>query len=167
LTYKNLNLNLFGNGSQGNDIYNYVRYFADFNTFQGNRSNRALNDAWQPSNPSAPRSSWIPANRNATSPIMDANDQVSSRTSSYLIEDGSYFRLKNIQLTYTFADSINNVLGISGGNIYLQGQNLLTITDYTGLNPEIQTGSDTTLGFDGGYMPVSKTLIVGLNLNLF
>ena len=98
---------------------------------------------------------------------MDANDQVSSRTSSYLIEDGSYFRLKNIQLTYTFGDSINNVLGISGGNIYLQGQNLVTITDYTGLNPEIQTGADTTMGFDGGYMPVSKTLIVGLNLNLF
>ena len=167
LSYKNLNLNLFGNGSQGNDIYNYVRYFADFNTFQGNRSNRALNDAWQPSNPSAPRSSWIAANPNATSPIMDANDQVSSRTSSYLIEDGSYFRLKNIQLTYTFGDSINNVLGISGGNIYLQGQNLVTITDYTGLNPEIQTGADTTLGFDGGYMPVSKTIIVGLNLNLF
>ena len=167
LSYKNLNLNVFGNGSQGNDIYNYVRYFADFNTFQGNRSNRALNDAWQPSNPSAPRSSWIAANPNATSPIMDANDQVSSRTSSYLIEDGSYFRLKNIQLTYTFGDSINNVLGISGGNIYLQGQNLVTITDYTGLNPEIQTGADTTLGFDGGYMPVSKTIIVGLNLNLF
>ena len=165
LTYKNLNLNLFGNGSQGNDLYNYVRYFADFNTFQGNRSNRALNDAWQPSNPSAPRSSWIAANPNATSPIMDANDQVSSRTSSYLIEDGSYFRLKNIQLTYTFGDAITDVLGLSGGNIYLQGQNLLTITDYTGLNPEIQTGADTTLGFDGGYMPVSKTMTIGLNLN--
>ena len=167
LSYKNLNLNVFGNGSQGNDIYNYVRYFADFNTFQGNRSQRALDDAWQPSNPSADPSAWIAANPNATSPIMDANDQVSSRTSSYLIEDGSYFRLKNIQLTYTFGDSINNALGISGGNLYLQGQNLVTITDYTGLNPEIQTGADTTLGFDGGYMPVSKTIIVGLNLNLF
>ena len=42
LSYKNLALNVFGNGSQGNDLYNYVRYFADFNTFQGNRSVRAL-----------------------------------------------------------------------------------------------------------------------------
>ena len=167
LSYKNLSLNVFGNGSVGNDIFNYVRYFADFNTFQGNRSTRALYEAWQPSNPSAPRAQWTAANPNATSPIMDANDQVSSRPSSYLIEDGSYFRLRNIQLTYDFGDAIKNALGITGGQIYLQGQNLLTITDYSGLNPEIQTGADTTLGYDGGYMPVSKSVILGLNLNLY
>ena len=97
---------------------------------------------------------------------MDANDQTSSRVSTYLIEDASYLRIKNIQLTYTFDDTINSLLGISGGNVYLQGQNLVTITDYSGLNPEIQTGADTTLGFDGGYMPVSKTILVGLNINL-
>jgi TonB-linked SusC/RagA family outer membrane protein len=167
LTYKNINLTVFGNGVQGNDIYNYVRYFADFNTFQGNRSTRALNDAWQPSNPSAPRSQWTAANPDATSPIMDANDQISSRTSSYLIEDGSYFRLRNVQLTYTFSDELNDTLGISGGNIYFQGQNLLTVTNYSGLNPEVQTSNDIQLGYDGGFMPVSRTLTVGLNLSLF
>jgi hypothetical protein len=97
---------------------------------------------------------------------MDANDQTSSRVSTYLIEDASYLRIKNIQLTYTFDDTINSLLGIAGGNVYLQGQNLVTITDYSGLNPEIQTGADTTIGFDGGYMPVSKTILVGLNINL-
>lgn len=167
VNYKNLSLNIFGNGSVGNDIFNYVRYFADFNTFQGNRSIRALTDAWQPSNPSAPRSQWIAANPNATSPIMDANDQVSSRPSTYLIEDGTYFRLRNIQLTYDFGDAINNALGITGGQVYLQGQNLLTITNYSGANPEIQTGADTTLGYDGGFMPVSKAIILGLNINLY
>ena len=167
LAYRNFNLNIFGNGVQGNDVYNYVRYFADFNTFQGNRSTRALNEAWQPSNPSAPRAQWTAANPDATSPIMDANDQISSRTSSYLIEDASYFRLRNIQLTYSFDDAINTALGISGGQIYLQGQNLFTITNYSGLNPEIQTGNDIQLGYDGGFMPVSKTLIVGLNISLF
>jgi len=167
LNYKNLSLNVFGNGSVGNEIFNYVRYFADFNTFQGNKATRALTEAWQPSNPSAPRSQWIAANPNATTPIMDANDQTSSRPSTYLIEDGSYFRLKNVQLTYDFGDAINNALGITGGQVYLQGQNLLTITDYTGANPEIQTGADTTLGYDGGFMPVSKTIILGLNLNLY
>ena len=167
LAYRNFNLNIFGNGVQGNDVYNYVRYFADFNTFQGNRSTRALYEAWQPSNPSAPRAQWTAANPNATSPIMDANDQISSRTSSYLIEDASYFRLRNIQLTYSFDDAINTALGISGGQIYLQGQNLFTITNYSGLNPEIQTGNDIQLGYDGGFMPVSKTLIVGLNISLF
>ena len=167
LSYKNLSLNVFGNGSSGNDIFNYVRYFADFNSFQGNRSVRALRDAWQPSNPSAPRSQWIAANPNATSPIMDANDQTSSRVTTYLIEDGSYFRIRNIQLTYQFGDVINDALGIGGGQIYLQGQNLFTFTNYSGLNPEVNEGSDLTLGYDGGYMPVSKTILVGLNLNLF
>ena len=71
------------------------------------------------------------------------------------------------QLTYTFGDSLNETLGISGGNIFFQGQNLLTVTDYSGLNPEIQTGNDIQLGYDGGFMPVSRTLIVGLNLSLF
>ena len=167
LNYKNFNLTVFGNGVVGNDVYNYVRYFADFNTFQGNRSTRALTEAWQPSNPSAPRAQWTAANPNATSPIMDANDQVSSRTSSYLIEDASYFRLRNVQLTYTFGDAINQALGVSGGNVYLQGQNLFTITDYSGLNPEIQTGNDIQLGYDGGYMPVSRTILVGFNVSLF
>ena len=166
LDYKNWSLNVFGNGSQGNELFNYVRFFADFNSFQGNRSTRALRDAWQPSNPAAPKSQWTAANPNATSPIMDANDQTSSRVSTYLIEDGSYFRIKNIQLTYNFDDTINSLLGIAGGQVYLQAQNMITITDYSGLNPEIQTGADTTIGFDGGYMPVSKTIMVGLNINL-
>jgi len=166
LDFKNWSINVFANGSQGNELFNYVRFFADFNSFQGNRSTRALRDAWQPANPALPKSQWTAANPNATSPIMDANDQTSSRVSTYLIEDGSYLRIKNIQLTYTFDDTINSLLGIAGGNVYLQGQNLVTITDYSGLNPEIQTGADTTIGFDGGYMPISKTILVGLNINL-
>ena len=167
LRYKNWSLNVFFNGQEGNDIYNYVRYFSDFNTFQGNRSRRALYDAWQPANPEAPRSQWVAANPGATSPIMDANDQQSSQPSSYFIEDGSYFRLKNVQLTFNFPDSLMDTIGISGGQVYLQGQNLITWTKYTGLNPEIQTGTDSTLGFDGGYMPVYRTFTVGLNVDLF
>lgn len=164
--YKNLALNIFGNGFQGNDIYNYVRYFADFNTFQGNRSTRALYDAWQPSNPTAPRSEWVAANPNATVPIMDANDQVSSRPSSYFIEDGSYFRLKNVQLTYNFPEDLLQSVGLSRAQVYIQGQNLATWTKYTGLNPEINSPrSDATLGFDGGFMPVSKTYTLGLRVS--
>jgi len=165
LNYKNWGLTIFGNGSYGNDIFNYVRFFADFNTFQGNRSTRALYDAWQPTNPTAPPSEWVAANPGATTPIMDANDQISSRVSTYLIEDGSYFRIRNIQLTYNFSSNFGQRVGLAGGQIYLQGQNMFTFTNYSGLNPEIQTGADTTLGFDGGYMPVSRTLILGLNVN--
>lgn len=168
LSYKNLALNIFGNGSQGNDVYNYVRYFADFNTFQGNRSKRALYDAWQPSNPTAPVEQWIAANPNATVPIMDANDQISSRPSSYFIEDGSYFRLKNVQLTYTFPQNLLETAGLAAARIYVQGQNLATFTKYSGTNPEIQVGTenDTSLGFDNGYLPVMRTYTLGLNITL-
>jgi hypothetical protein len=152
LGYKAFDLTVFCNGTQGNDVFNYTRYFSDFNTFQGNRSKRALYDAWQPSNPGG------------TVPIMDANDQVSSRPSSYFIEKGSYFRIKNIQLTYTMPSKIANTIGFANVQAYLQVQNLATFTKYTGLNPEIQTGNDNTLSFDGGYMPVSRTLTAGLNV---
>ncbi|NJB71937.1 TonB-linked SusC/RagA family outer membrane protein [Saonia flava] len=166
LTYKNLALNIFGNGSQGNEIYNYVRYFADFNTFQGNRSTRALYDAWQPSNPTAPVAQWTAANPGATTPIMDANDQISSRPSSYFIEDGSFFRLKNVQLTYNFPENVLSTIGLARAAIYVQGQNLATFTKYSGLNPEIQTGNNTNLGYDGGFLPVSRTFLLGLNVTL-
>lgn len=151
LGYKAFDLTVFANGSQGNDIFNYTRYFSDFNTFQGNRSKRALYEAWQPSNPSG------------TVPIMDANDQVSSRPSSYFIEDGSYFRIKNVQLTYNMPSKLIKKTALDNAQIYLQVQNMATFTKYTGLNPEIQTGTDNTLGFDGGYMPVSRTVILGIN----
>ncbi|MBC7407650.1 MAG: TonB-dependent receptor [Arcicella sp.] len=150
--YKAFDLVVFCNGTQGNDVFNYTRYFSDFNTFQGNRSKRALYDAWQPTN------------TGGTVPIMDANDQVSSRPSSYFIEKGSYFRIKNVQLNYTMPSRIVNAIGFANLQAYVQVQNLATFTKYTGLNPEIQTGNDNTLSFDGGYMPVSRTLLVGLNL---
>jgi TonB-dependent starch-binding outer membrane protein SusC len=150
LGYKAFNLNVFGNGSQGNKIFNYTRFFSDFNSFQGNRSRRALYDAWQPTNTAG------------TVPIMDANDQISSRPSSYFIEDGSYFRIKNVQLTYTLPSKFHGKV-LDNAQLYIQAQNLATFTKYTGLNPEIQTGNDPTLGFDGGFMPVSRTFIFGFN----
>ena len=154
--YKAFDLTVFVNGSQGNDVFNYVRYFADFNTFQGNRSKRALYEAWQPTN------------KGGTTPIMDANDQISSRPSTYFIEDGSYLRIKNVQLTYNVPKSIGKKIGLDNAQIYIQAQNLATFTKYTGLNPEITIGTNdnrnNTIGFDGGNMPVSRTILFGLNL---
>jgi len=170
--YKDLSLNIFGNGSQGNEIFNYVRYFADFNTFQGNRSSRALNDAWQPANPTAPVAQWTAANPGATSPIMDADDATSSQPSSYLIEDGSFFRIRNIQLTYNFPEDSLKDIGLANAQVYFQAQNVATFTKYSGLNPEIglrRTGDSNrnlTLGYDGGFNPVPVILSLGLNITL-
>lgn len=173
LSYKNLAINIFGNGSHGNEIFNYTRYFADFNTFQGNKSQRALFEAWQPTDPQADPSTWVAANPGATTPIMDRNDAVSSRPSSYFIEDGSFFRIKNVQLTYTFdKDVLESIGGIANAQIYVQGQNLVTFTKYTGLNPEVQLSNtddsrrNLTLGYDGGGLPVSRTFNLGLSVTL-
>lgn len=173
LTYKNLALNIFGNGSQGNDVFNYTRYFADFNTFQGNKSSRALYDAWQPTDPQAAPSTWVAANPSATTPIMDRNDQISTRPSTYFIEDASFFRLKNVQLSYSFDQNVLEAIGgIANAQIYVQAQNLATFTNYTGLNPEVQlsntddTRRNQTLGYDGGALPVARSFNLGLNITL-
>ncbi len=152
--YKGLELTVFFQGVQGNDVFNYVKYWTDFNTFQGNRSVRVLND------------SWTPDNRGASLPILDENDAISSRPSTYFIEDGSYLRLKNIQLAYTIPSSLSSRIGLSNARVYLQGQNLLTFTNYSGLDPELslRDNNNQQIGVDEGIFPTPKLIILGVNL---
>ena len=85
---------------------------------------RALREAWQPSNPSAPSSQWVLQIQMQRLLSWMQMIKLVVELLHYLIEDGSYFRLKKYQLTYTFGDAIKDALGISGGQVYLQGQNL-------------------------------------------
>jgi TonB-linked SusC/RagA family outer membrane protein len=156
--YKNFNLTLFGQGVQGNQIFNYVRYWTDFPTFGGNRSTRMYNDSWRP------------GKTDAKLPILRSNDNISSNPSTYYLEPGSYLRLKNIQLSYNLPRPLMSKLGVSNATVYVQGQNLLTVTKYTGLDPEINlrdsgsTGNDRHIGVDEAAYPVARTFLVGLNL---
>lgn len=160
LNYKNFGLTIFGRGVQGNDIFNYTRYWTDFNTFQGNRSKRVLYD------------SWTPNNRNAKLPILDENDAFSSVPSTYYIESGSFFRLQNVQLTYTLPTTLISRLGLSTARVYVQSTNLLTVTKYSGLDPEVsirnnsngQSGQDSQIGVDEGRYPAPRNFIFGINL---
>lgn len=156
LGYKNFDLTIFAQGVQGNDLFNHVRYWTDFEIFQGNRSKRMLYDSWRPDNP------------NAILPILDANDAQSGVPSTYFIEDGSYMRLKNLQLGYTFPTSILSRLGLNQLRIYGQLQNLFTITNYSGLDPEVNlrnfnSGSDREIGVDQGVYPTPKGVLFGLS----
>ena len=157
--YKNFNLILFAQGVQGNEIFNYVRYWTDFETFQGNRSTRMLYDSWRPDNP------------DAILPILDANDALSSVPSTYFVEDGSYMRLKNTQLGYTFTQNTLSKLGMRQLRVYVQAKNLFTITNYSGIDPEINlrhygSGADRQIGVDEGAYPAAKAFIIGLNFGL-
>ena len=160
LSYKNFGLTLFGRGVQGNQIFNYTRYWTDFNTFQGNRSTRVLYD------------SWTPTRTNAKLPILDENDAFSSVPSSYYIESGSFFRLQNVQLTYTLPSALMARLGLGSARVYVQSTNLVTITKYSGLDPEVNirntntggSGQDAQIGVDEGRYPAPRNFIFGLNL---
>lgn len=155
--YKSFDLAIFAQGVQGNEIFNYVRYWTDFNVFQGNRSKRMLYESYGNSN-------------NPKLPRLNSGDASSQQVSSYFLEDGSYLRLRNIQLTYTIPNALVKKLGLSGLQLYVQGQNILTLTKYTGLDPDINlrtSGNDNQdihMGIDEGAYPVSKSYLFGVRV---
>lgn len=158
VNYKNFGLTLFGQGSQGNEIFNYVKYWTDFPTFGGNRSTRMLYDSWRP------------GKTDAILPQLTSSDQVSILPSTYYLEDGSYFRMRNVQLTYTLPQTLFTKLGLGSARVYVQAQNLFTITDYSGMDPEINlrnysSGNDRQIGVDGGSYPVAKQYLMGVNVS--
>jgi TonB-linked SusC/RagA family outer membrane protein len=148
-TYKNFDLNIFINGSYGNDILNLTRgESAQVSPFTSQR--RAMLNYWTPSNPHTD----IPAPR--TSPHANLV------LSSWMIEDGSYIRLKNIVLGYRFP--IRKT--IESLRVYASAQNLLTLTNYSGYDPEVNSKGQNNLqlGIDWNSYPVSRVYMVGVNL---
>ncbi|MFS4415707.1 SusC/RagA family TonB-linked outer membrane protein [Maribacter sp. 2307ULW6-5] len=157
--YKNWDISLFFSGTIGNDIYNFERIYTDFGTFpDGNRNVRVL-DAFHPvTNPSgsAPALSFGVLN-GETSP------------NSFFVEDGSFVRLKNLSIGYTFPNILTDNWGIDNLRLYVNANNLLTITGYNGLDPEIRPASDTsalTLGVDDNTFPLARIFTFGVNLKL-
>ena len=151
-SYKHFDVLLFFNGSQGNDIFEQTRYYTDFNGFDGAVSTRMLN-AWSPTN----TGSMIP------SPYR-GRSTTELQSSSYYIQDGSFLKLKNLQIGYDFSSAIKQK-GISRLRLYVAATNLFTITKYTGLDPEVSSVSSTysAPGVDYGIVPMSRQFLVGVN----
>ena len=158
LGYKNWDLTVFAQGVQGNELFNYLKYWTDFNTFQGNRSKDMLYNSWKKQGDVA------------LLPRLNSQDGTSQQISTYFVEDGSYMRIKNIQLTYTLPSSIVSKLKLSQVQVYVQGQNLFTFTKYKGLDPDINlrtSGNDNQdihMGIDEGAFPVAKSYNIGLKV---
>ncbi len=151
--FKGFDISMFFTGSQGNDIYNYEKIYTDFPSFfNGNRSTRVLN-------------SWTPDNTNASLPALSQNITNSEvNANSFFVEDGSYFRMKNLQIGYTFGKDLASKIGSDSIRLYIQGSNLFTITGYDGLDPEVVSYDNLTLGVDNGVYPISKIYTIGLNI---
>ncbi|MEO8764259.1 MAG: TonB-dependent receptor [Ginsengibacter sp.] len=147
LSYANLDLGIFLQGVQGNQLFNYWRAYSTWPGALGEGSN----------------DTWSPTNMNAKLPIWDDKATVDKNPSSFFVEDGSYLRIKSLQLGYTFPKSN----AFSKLRLYVQAFNLATFTKYTGIDPEVSTGSATNAGVDlGGNYPIARKFLVGVNLGL-
>jgi len=156
LNYANFDLNAFFYGSQGNDLFNWNKWWIDFwPSFQGQKSKDLLYN------------SWTTSNANATIPKASNKSNFSTNTvaSSYYVEDGSFLRLKTLQLGYTLPANLLSKIWVKNLRVYVQGVNLFTLTKYSGLDPEI-SGDDRSHGIDSGNYPTVRQFIFGLNLSL-
>ncbi|MCU7693386.1 SusC/RagA family TonB-linked outer membrane protein [Haoranjiania flava] len=153
-SYKGLNLNIFFQGSQGNDIYNASRYETEGMYNANNQSTEVLR-RWR-----------IPGQITDIPRASTGTDNL--RASTRFVEDGSYARLKSLTLSYDIKARILEKWKITRLQPYVTAQNLFTITNYKGFDPEVNQygGSATVQGIDWGTYPQVKTFIVGVNIDL-
>ena len=166
LNYKAFDFTAFLFWNQGNEIFNYTKYYTDMRVFIGGVSTRVLSDSWTPTNQNAKLPLLAPGNASGYTSFT------TSTTNSYYIEDGSYLRAKTVQLGYTLPTVISQKVKLSNLRFYLQAQNLFTITNYTGADPDISLISrdpngarDFYMGVDLGGFPNPKQFIFGLTAN--
>ena len=144
-------------GSFGNKIFDAQKDFYVFRDFSTNVRDDLLEN------------SWTPTNLNAKYPRLDQNDTYSKAISSYYVEDGSYVRMRNIQVGWNVPASLAR--WVSATRVYLQAENLFTITGYNGLDPSLPNGSafgaagdlrDQYRGVDRGVYPSNRTFSLGI-----
>ncbi|WP_231582663.1 TonB-dependent receptor [Pedobacter sp. BMA] len=150
--YKNFDFNIMAQGVQGNKLFNAVKrttYSASgpsYNKLVG------ILDAWSPENP------------NGKVPIISTSDANGNfNASDFYIEDGSYLRIRNVTLGYSLPKSLTSKIRTGAVRIYATANNLFTITDYSGFDPEIGLSNN---GLDVGKYPQARSFMLGLSVNL-
>ena len=151
IDYKGFDISMFGQGVWGNDVYNAVRRF---DLPKANYTGEALGR-------------WTGEGTSTTFPRLNFADGDPNlgngnftRSSDFWLESGAYFRIKTLQLGYTLPAAISQKAGIQKARIYISGNNLLTITGYSGLDPEV----GASFGVDRGIYPQPRFYLVGANV---
>jgi hypothetical protein len=153
--WKNWDFTMYWNGNYGQKLFNFVKYLTHFNGFQRSRSKDFLYEAGK------------------TLPVLDGGDNYSSQRNSYYVESGSFTRLRNLQIGYSLNQAALSKVGLSRLRFYVQGQNLLTFTKYSGLDPDVtitnitegyNSQRDLSIGLDNGRYPLARAIIFGINL---
>ena len=150
-SYKNFDLSFFFQGSYGNDIYNATRMFTEGMFDSRNQSDRVLMRWRNPGDyTTVPRAE------------KDKYPAISSR----FVEDGSYFKLKNVKLSYTLPRPLTRKALMDRVTVYISGDNLVTFTNYRGYDPEVNIGggSSSAMGIDQGVFPHARTYILGATI---
>jgi TonB-linked SusC/RagA family outer membrane protein len=164
LSYKNFDFTGFLFWNYGNQLFNYTKYFTYMGALGGGIAEGKLTNAWTPETASS-----------AKTPRLGVGQEngytsfVTSNPSTFYVESGSYLRLKNLQLGYTLPKQLFGKARIQSLRVYVQAQNLFTVTKYSGGDPDINlvssNGSDQRLGVDLSGYPNPRQLIIGLNFN--
>ncbi|MER2996960.1 SusC/RagA family TonB-linked outer membrane protein [Pontibacter populi] len=149
LKYKNFDLSAFFNGAFGHQIFNGTRRH---DLVTSNMQTKFLN-RWtgEGTSDKYPRFTWSDANGNYT------------RISDIYIENGDYVRLKTLQVGYNFSGNALSKIHLTKMRVYVSGDNLLTLTEYTGFDPEIGARGTLDIGVDRGVYPQARIFRVGLN----
>jgi hypothetical protein len=148
--YKGFDFTLFGTGSAGNKIYNCIN---------------------RPDNPAANKMKevlyddrWTVDNPNGSVPKAGANNMDKYATSSAMVYNGSYFKIKQIQLGYSLPKNLIKKVYLSRARIYASLDDYFTISSYPGFDPEASANATSGMGVDKGGYPTSKKLVFGLNI---
>jgi len=150
--FKGFDLNVFLQGSQGNDVYNLNRYYLEGGLASATNAGTIALDR------------WTPTNTNTTIPRAVFNDpNQNNRVSSHYVEDGSYMRIKLLTLGYSLPASVLTAMHSQRIRVYVSAQNLLTVTKYTGFDPELGNQGNS-FGVDRGIYPQARVFLAGVNL---
>lgn len=148
--YKGLDLTVFGTGSYGNDIF-HASYRPDYK--ESNKMKEVFYD-----------NRWTVDNPNGTVPRSNANNMDKYITSDAMVYDGSYFKIKQIQLGYTLPKSWLNKVYIGNMRLYCSLDDFFTFTKYPGFDPESSSNATSGMGIDKGGYPTSKKVVFGINV---
>ena len=148
--WKGFDLTVFGTGSHGNKIFNCINR-PDYAS--SNRLKEVFYD-----------NRWTPTNIEGTVPKAGAADMDKYACSSAMIYDGSYFKIKQIQLGYTLPKQLINKVALSHVRLYASLDDYFTFSKYPGFDPEASANATTGMGVDKGGYPTSKKVVVGLNI---
>ncbi|MBS1576456.1 MAG: TonB-dependent receptor [Bacteroidetes bacterium] len=159
--YKSFDFNVFFYGVSGNKLLNYQKALLENFAGLSNISEEYYNNRWVPGK----------TGDNRYPRVTNKDDNVNNRPSDVFVENGSYVRLRNVQIGYTLTSNLLNRLSISNFRLFVSAQNLFTITKYTGLDPEVglpqQVDGSRSVGSSGidvGTYPLSKVYTLGLNV---